>query len=195
VEFKFKPIGIIHSPFTRNEDIDARKFSDPQGFDQIQGKLEIFKEYKRGLKDTEGFSHVMVIYVFHKSRGYKLHTKPFLDDQLRGLFSTRSPHRPNPLGLTVVRVLGREGNILKVSGIDMLEGTPILDIKPYTSRDRKSPLRLGWLGNKMKRFCDYSGVVLTVFLFIKKAGIIRFLENQPDKEEICYHNCPLILAR
>lgn len=151
VEFKFKPIGIIHSPFTGNEDIDVRKFSDPQGFDQVRGKLEIFKEYERGLKDVEGFSHVMAIYVFHESRGYQLHTKPFLDDQLRGVFSTRSPHRPNPLGLTVVRVLEREGNILKVSGIDMLEGTPLLDIKPYTPRDQKSHIKIGWLEDRIKK--------------------------------------------
>jgi tRNA-Thr(GGU) m(6)t(6)A37 methyltransferase TsaA len=150
MEIKFKPIGIVHSPFKKSEDIDVRKFADPQGFDQILGDLEVFKEYEEGLKDTEGFSHLIVIYAFHKSEGYKLQTKPFLDDESRGVFSTRSPHRPNPLGLTVVRVLERDGNILKVSGIDMLEGTPILDIKPYTSRDRKSPLRLGWLENKMK---------------------------------------------
>lgn len=150
MEFKFKPIGVVHSPFKRNEDIDVKKFADPQGFDQIQGELEIFKEYEEGLKDIEGFSHLIVIYVFHQSKEYQLHTKPFLDDRLRGIFSTRSPHRPNHLGLTVVRALGREGNILKVLGIDMLEGTPILDIKPYTSRDQKSPIRLGWLEEKMK---------------------------------------------
>jgi len=151
VEFKFKAIGVIHSPFKRDEDIDVKKFADPQGFDQIQGELEIFKEYEEGLKDTEGFSHLVVIFAFHKTEGYQLYAKPFLDDKPRGVFSTRSPHRPNPLGLTVVKILERDGNILKVSGIDMLEGTPLLDIKPYTSRDQKSPLRLGWLEDKMKR--------------------------------------------
>jgi tRNA-Thr(GGU) m(6)t(6)A37 methyltransferase TsaA len=150
MEIKFKAIGMVHSPYKRNKDIDVKKFADPHGFDRIRGSLEIFKEYEEGLADTEGFSHLMVITVFHKSRGYELRTKPFLDDELRGVFSTRSPRRPNPLGLTVVRVLKREGNILKVSGIDMLDGTPILDIKPYTPRDQKSPIRLGWLGNKMK---------------------------------------------
>jgi tRNA (adenine37-N6)-methyltransferase len=151
MEFKFKAIGVIHSPFKRNEDIDVGKFADPQGFAQIQGELEIFKEYEKGLKDTEGFSHLIVIFAFHKSEGYQLYAKPFLDNKLRGVFSTRSPHRPNPLGMTVVKILERDGNILKVSGIDMLEGTLILDIKPYTSRDQKSLIRLGWLEDKMKR--------------------------------------------
>lgn len=150
MEIKFKPIGIVHSPFKKIKAIDVQKYADPQGFDQILGDLEIFKEYEDGLEDTEGFSHIIVIFAFHKSGGYQLRTKPFLDDEPRGVFSTRSPHRPNPLGLTVVRVLERDGNILKVSGIDMLDRTPILDIKPYTSRDQKSPIRLGWLENKMK---------------------------------------------
>ncbi len=147
---RFKPIGIVHSPFKKKGDIDVRKYADPHGFDPVRGELEMFKKYQDGLKDIEGFSHLIVIYHFHKSRGYQLHTKPFLGNELRGVFSTRSPHRPNPLGLTVVRVLGRESNVLKVSGIDMLEGTPILDIKPYTSRDQKSSIRLGWLEDQMK---------------------------------------------
>ena len=141
MEIKFKPIGIVHSSFKKSEDIDVRIFAHPPGFDQILGELEIFKEYEEGLKDIDGFSHLIVIYAFHKSEGYKLHTKPLLNDESRGVFSTRSPHRPNPLGLTVVRVLKRDGHILKVSGIDMLEGTPILDIKPDTSEDQKLPLR------------------------------------------------------
>jgi len=150
ITIRLKPIGVVHSPFKKIEDIDTRKYADPRGFDPIGGELEIYREYEEGLKDTEGFSHLVIIYIFHKSGGYRLQTKPFLDDQLRGVFSTRSPHRPNPLGLTVVRVLGRKDNILKVEGVDMLEGTPILDIKPYTSRDRKSPIRLGWLEGRLK---------------------------------------------
>ncbi len=148
--FKFKSIGVIHSPFKAKEDIDQKKFAYPDGFDPVQGELEIFKDYEAGLKDTEGFSHLIVIFAFHQSKGYKLQTKPFLDDTLRGVFSTRSPNRPNPLGMTVVKVLERKGNILKVSGIDMIDRTPILDIKPYTPRDRKSPIRLGWLEGKIK---------------------------------------------
>jgi tRNA-Thr(GGU) m(6)t(6)A37 methyltransferase TsaA len=144
-----KPIGVIHSPFKRKEDIDTKKFADPKGFDVVHGELEIYKEYEEGLKDTEGFSHLIVIFAFHRSEGYKLQTVPFLDDKLRGVFSTRSPNRPNPVGMTVVKVIERKGNILKVSGIDMIEGTPILDIKPYTPRDQKSAIRCGWLEDKM----------------------------------------------
>jgi tRNA-Thr(GGU) m(6)t(6)A37 methyltransferase TsaA len=151
MEFPFKPIGVIHSPFKKIEDIDVGKFSNHRGFDPIEGKIEIFKEYEEGLKDTEGFSHLILIYVFHQSEGYRLHTKPFLDNKLRGVFSTRSPHRPNPLGLTVVKILERSGPILRVSGIDMIDGTPVLDIKPYTPRDQKSPIRLGWLEDKMRQ--------------------------------------------
>lgn len=151
MKFEFKPIGIIHSPFKKKEDIDTQKFANHQGFDSVRGELEIFKEYGDGLKDVEGFSHLILIFAFHKSEGCKLHTKPFLDDALRGVFSTRSPNRPNPVGLTVVKVIERKGNMLEISGIDMIEGTPILDIKPYTPRDQKSPIRIGWLEDKMKR--------------------------------------------
>jgi len=147
--FKLKPIGIIHSPFKKKEDIESKKYADSRGFDSIQGELEIFKEYEEGLKDVEGFSYLVVLFSFHKSEGYKLHTKPLLGDTLRGVFSTRSPNRPNPIGMTVVNVIERNRNRLKVSGVDMIEGTPILDIKPYTSRDQKSPIKLGWLEKKM----------------------------------------------
>jgi tRNA-Thr(GGU) m(6)t(6)A37 methyltransferase TsaA len=149
MEIKLKPIGIAHSPFKKKEDIESKKYADSRGFDSVQGELEIFKEYEEGLKDTEGFSHLVIIFAFHKSEGYKLHTKPLLEHTLRGIFSTRSPNRPNPLGMTVVNVIERKGNRLKVSGIDMMEGTPILDIKPYTSRDQKSPIKLGWLKKRM----------------------------------------------
>jgi len=149
MEIKLKPIGIIHSPFKKKEDVESKKYADFRGFDSIQGELEIFKEYEKGLKDVEGFSHLVVLFAFHKSEGYKLHTKPLLGGILRGVFATRSPNRPNPIGMTVVKVLERNRNRLKVSGVDMIEGTPILDIKPFTSRDQKSPIELGWLKKKM----------------------------------------------
>lgn len=151
MEIKLKPIGVVHSPFKKKEDIETERFAHPEGFDSIEGELEIFKEYEAGLKDTEGFSHLMVIFAFHQSEGYRLHTKPFLDNTLRGLFSTRSPNRPNPVGLTVVNVLERKENILRVKGIDMIEGTPILDIKPYTPRDQKPSIKYGWLEDKMEK--------------------------------------------
>lgn len=151
MEFKLKPIGIVHSPFKKKEDIDSKKYADSGGFDSVHGELELFKEFEDGLKDIDGFSHLVVLFAFHESVGHRLHTKPLLDDTLRGVFSTRSPNRPNPIGMTVVKVIGRKGNALKVSGIDMIEGTPILDIKPYTSRDQKSSIKLGWLERKMKK--------------------------------------------
>jgi len=147
--FKLNPIGIIHSPFKKKEDIESKKYADSRGFDSVQGELEIFREYEEGLKDVEGFSHLVVLFSFHKSKGYKLHTMPLLGDILRGVFATRSPNRPNPIGMTVVKVIERNRNRLKVSGVDMIEGTPILDIKPYTSRDQKSPIKLGWLKKRM----------------------------------------------
>ena len=151
MEFILNPIGIIHSPFKKKEDIESKKYANSRGFDSVQGELEIFKEYEKGLKDIDGFSHLLVLFVFHKSEGYKLHIKPLLEDTLRGVFATRSPNRPNFTGMTVVNVINRTGNILKVSGIDMIEGTPILDIKPYTSRDQKSPIKLGWLKKRMEK--------------------------------------------
>lgn len=149
MEIKLEPIGIIHSPFKKKEDIESKKYADSRGFDSVQGELEIFREYEEGLKDVEGFSHLVVLFSLHKSKGYKLHTKPLLEDTLRGVFATRSPNRPNSIGMTVVKVLERNRNRLKVSGVDMMEGTPILDIKPYTSRDQKSPIKLGWLKKNM----------------------------------------------
>lgn len=149
--FKFNPIGIIHSPFKSKEDIESKKYADSRGFDSVQGELEIFREYEEGLKDVEGFSHLVVLFAFNKSEGYKLHTKPLLEHTLRGVFATRSPNRPNPIGMTVVKVLERNRNRLKVSGVDMIEGTPILDIKPFTSRDQKSRIKLSWLKKRMNR--------------------------------------------
>lgn len=149
MDIMLKPIGIIHSPFQTTQDIDPMKYADSRGFDSIRGDIEIFEEYAEGLEDTEGFSHLIVIFAFHLSEGYRLHTKPLLDDVLRGVFSTRSPHRPNPIGLTIVRVLERRGRVIRVAGVDMIEGTPVLDIKPYTPRDRKTGIRIGWLTGKI----------------------------------------------
>jgi len=145
MEIKFKPIGIVHSPFKKTEDIELQRQARTRGFDDVAGELEIFDDYKEGLKDIEGFSHIILLFAFHQAKGFKLRTRPPFEKRLRGLFSTRSPHRPNPLGMTVVKLVQRKGNILKVRGVDMIEGTPILDIKPYTPRDRKSRIRVGWL--------------------------------------------------
>lgn len=140
----FKPIGVVHSPFKEPLDIPVKMNRLPDGFKGVRGRLEIFPEYAEGLKDVAGFSHLIITFAFHKATEAKLLSKPPGETQLRGVFSTRSPHRPNALGLTVVKLASRKGNILGVSGIDMVEGTPILDIKPYTARDRKSGIRIGW---------------------------------------------------
>ncbi len=142
---RFRPIGVVHSPFRTREDVDPRRNTRPDGFSDVRGELEIDPAFALGLKDIASFSHLIVIFAFHKSGPGHLLVKPPCQARRRGVFSTRSPHRPNPIGMTIVRLLGRRGNILKVSGVDMLEGTPILDIKPYTSRDSKRGVKRGWM--------------------------------------------------
>lgn len=122
-----KAIGTIRSPFKEKEGMPVQ----PRGAADVSGTVEVFTEYVEGLKDLAGFSHVILIYHFHKSDGYNLTVTPFLDTEKRGLFSTRAPRRPNPIGLSVVRLLSVEKNILNVEGIDVLDGTPLLDIKPF----------------------------------------------------------------
>ena len=123
---ELKPIGIIHSPYRTRRDA-PRQGSGREEICQV----EVFKEFEEGLKDIERFSHVILIYWFHKSRGYSLTVTPSWDTKPHGLFTTRSPHRPSPLGLSMVELVAREENILKVKGLDAIEGTPLLDIKPY----------------------------------------------------------------
>jgi len=142
---RLRPIGVVHSPFRVREDVDPRRNSSPGGFSDVHGEIEIDPAYAAGLKDISGLSHLIVIFAFHKSGPGHLLVKPPFETRRRGVFSTRSPHRPNPVGMTVVRLLGRRGNILKVSGVDMLDGTPVLDIKPYTSRDSKRGVKRGWM--------------------------------------------------
>ncbi len=145
---KLKPIGIIHTPYKKPRDAPYQAYRSNE-----VGEIEVFKKYEEGLKDIEGFSHLIILYEFHKSINLDspgLLVKPYLDDAPRGLFATRSPNRPNPIGLTVVELLERKGNILKVRGIDMLDGTPLLDIKPYVPTfDRKNNVKIGWLEGKV----------------------------------------------
>jgi tRNA-Thr(GGU) m(6)t(6)A37 methyltransferase TsaA len=143
--FHLKPIGIVHSPFKSRDDIPVAKSRDPQGFEDVLGEVEVFKDFEPGLTDIDGFSHLLIIFIFHKSGERRLFAHPPFDGKRRGIFATRSPHRPNPIGMTVVKLEGREGNILKISGLDMLEGTPVLDIKPYTPREIKENVAYGWL--------------------------------------------------
>jgi tRNA-Thr(GGU) m(6)t(6)A37 methyltransferase TsaA len=145
--FTMKPIGTVRSPYTVTSQIPkgcgARHDAD--------GILEVLPEFEQGLKDIEGFSHLFVIWVFDRSGGYDLLGTPPTDNREHGVFATRSPRRPNPIGLSVVRLLGREGAQLRVAGVDMLDGTPILDIKPYLSSVPAEELRRGWLAEAEER--------------------------------------------
>ena len=134
------PIGVIHSPFT-----DKSKTPIQPSRSTAKGTVEIFSDFAEGLADVEGFSHIILLYVFHCSSGYELQVKPFLDNQLRGLFATRHPCRPNPIGMSIVRLLNCKKNVLEIEGVDVLDNTPLLDIKPYVPDfDVKTEVRSGW---------------------------------------------------
>jgi tRNA-Thr(GGU) m(6)t(6)A37 methyltransferase TsaA len=140
MDFIMHPIGIIHSPFT-----DKVKTPIQSARSDAVGEVEVFREYQTGLRDLDGFSHIILLYVWHEAQGYDLLVKPFLDDQLRGLFATRYPGRPNQIGLSVVRLHAIRGNILEIEGVDVLDNTPLLEIKPYVPDfDIPSKVRSGW---------------------------------------------------
>lgn len=139
--FTMRPIGLVRSPYTETSQIPK----GPGAKHDAEGVLELLPEYEAGLKDVEGFSHLFVLWVFDRATGYDLIATPPVDPRPHGVFSTRSPRRPNPIGLTVVKVLGVETNKVRVHGVDMLDGTPILDVKPYMSGIPEDELRRGWL--------------------------------------------------
>ncbi|HQN20122.1 MAG TPA: tRNA (N6-threonylcarbamoyladenosine(37)-N6)-methyltransferase TrmO [Syntrophobacteraceae bacterium] len=137
----FRPIGIIHSEHQAAEKTPIQ----PAYAKGCKGWAEIFPEFEKGLQDVEGFSHVYLIYHFHHSKSVKLTVRPFLQDIERGVFATRAPFRPNAIGLSVVELLRRDGNVLYLDGVDILDGTPLLDIKPYTAKfDCITTTRNGW---------------------------------------------------
>jgi tRNA (adenine37-N6)-methyltransferase len=146
--FTFRPIGYVHSPYKDTSSI-------PRGLGakhDAEGELEILRAFEPGLADIEGFSHLFVIWAFDRADGYDLIAHPPTDEKRpHGVFSTRSPRRPNPIALTVVELLRRDGNSLHVRGVDMLDGTPILDIKPYLSSIPEEKLKRGWLAEAEKR--------------------------------------------
>ncbi len=142
-----RPIGFVRSPFATTSEV-------PKGLGakhQAEGVLEILPEYAEGLLDIEGFSHLIVIWAFDRSQGFELTGTPPSDDRPHGVFATRSPRRPNPIALTVVELVSRDGRMLRVRGVDMLEGTAILDIKPYLSNVPPERLRRGWLAEAEAR--------------------------------------------
>lgn len=142
---KLKPIGIIHSPYHAGQ-------APYQGCGREEiCHVEVFDQFAEGLKDIEGFSHIVLIYWLHKSKGYSLMVTTPWDTKPHGLFTTRSPNRPCPLGLSVVRLVAREKNILKVKNLDAIDDTPLLDIKPYIPTiDKKDDIKIGWLENKLR---------------------------------------------
>ena len=146
-EIRYTPIGIIKSPF---KDIEGTPIQ-PTGARGIAGTVEVAHDYADGLEDLEGFSHIYLIYHFHLSHGYSLKVKPFLDDSMRGLFATRAPRRPNGIGISVVRLVKIEGCVLQVEDLDIVDGTPLLDIKPYVPEfDNRDAERIGWLEGKLE---------------------------------------------
>lgn len=136
-----RPIGMVHSPYKTPQAAPIQGYMEPQ----VEATVEIYPEFAPALKDLAGFSHIIMIYYLHRSKPWQPLVKPFLDNKLRGVFATRAPARPNPIGLSVVRLLGIEDNLLRIAEVDMLDSTPVLDIKPYvTDFDERKDVRLGW---------------------------------------------------
>lgn len=144
-----KPIGIVHSPFTEQNGTPIQ----PGGANNVKGEIEIFTEYVDGLEDLEGFSHIILIYHFHKLHNAHLKVKPFMDTEMHGVFSTRSPGRPNLIGISVVKLEEIINNKLIISNPDMLDCTPVIDIKPYIPQiDSIEVDRIGWLENNIHKY-------------------------------------------
>lgn len=142
-----QPIGVIHSPFKGKGQTPIQASRS-----QATGAVEIDSKFLDGLQDLEGFSHIFLLYAFHCSSGYSLRVKPFLDHKEHGLFATRYPCRPNPIGISLVRLLSRKENILTIEGVDVLDNTPLLDIKPYVPDfDVRTDVRIGWYETRSKQ--------------------------------------------
>jgi len=147
-EIKYKPIGIIHSQFKEPKGTPIQ----PPATKGVNGTVEVFPEYAEGLKDLEDFSHIILIYHFHLSKKSSLKIKPFMDNQIHGVFSTRAPSRPNPIGISVVRLITIERNILYIRDVDIVDGTLLLDIKPYVPEfDVRAVDKIGWLEKNVNK--------------------------------------------
>ena len=145
------PIGIIHTPFSQLEGMPIQ----PAGAAGTKGTAEVFEKFQAGLKDLDGFSHIILLYIFHRSPGFELEVVPYMDTQPRGLFATRAPKRPNPIGLSTVRLDRIENGNLHVRNVDILDGTPLLDIKPYVPEfDNYARVRAGWLEHVQRTVDD-----------------------------------------
>ena len=146
-EWALKPVAYVHTPYSETSPVPKGACAEHHA----DGSIEVLPEYAAGLQDIEGFSHLILIWVFHQSEGCELCGTSPCDDRPHGVFAGRSPRRPNPLALSVVELLRREGNRLYVRGVDMLDGTPVLDIKPYLSSIPMERLRRGWVGEAEDR--------------------------------------------
>jgi|SRR5664280_735153 tRNA-Thr(GGU) m(6)t(6)A37 methyltransferase TsaA len=166
---EFKSIGTIHSPFNDLEGMPIQ----PIGAKGIKGQIHLKHEYKDGLKDLDGFSHIILIYHLHLSKGHKLEVKPFLDTEKRGIFATRAPKRPNPIGMSVVHLDKIEGSTIFISNVDIVNGTPLLDIKPYIphfDKNEDEKITIGWFENKHQEA-------------VNKKSDGRFLDGEDQKNQ------------
>ena len=147
-EIRYKPIGIIHSQFKEPKGTPIQ----PMAAKGVDGTVEVFPEYAEGLKDLESFSHIILIYYFHLSKKSSLKVKPFMDNRIHGVFSTRAPSRPNSIGISVVRLITIERNTLYIRDVDIVDGTPLLDIKPYVPEfDVRAVDKIGWLEKNVNK--------------------------------------------
>lgn len=150
-EIKYKPIGIIHTPFAEPSGVPIQ----PTGGQGLAGTIELEPEYLPCLKDLDGFSHIYLIYHFHLSTGYKHEVKPFMDETPRGVFATRAPRRPNSIGVSIVKLNKIEESTLYFEDVDMVDGTPLLDIKPYVPlMDNRKTERIGWLTDRIDKMYE-----------------------------------------
>ena len=150
-DIKYKPIGVIHSPFKEPKGTPIQ----PAGAKGTDGIVEIFPEYTEGLKDIEGFSHIILLYHFHLSKESALTARPYMDNETHGVFAMRGPSRPNPIGISVVRLVKVEGNMLHIRDVDIVDGTPLLDIKPYVPEfDTREVERIGWLEKRVRKLSE-----------------------------------------
>lgn len=165
-QITYKPIGVIRSPFKQAEGTPIQ----PSGAQGVAGRVELEQEFSQGLKDLDGFSHIVLVYHFHLIRGYSLEVIPFLDDSHRGIFATRAPKRPNSIGISIVRLTGIDGSTVHIQDVDIVDGTPLLDIKPYIPDfECHEDIRIGW-------YCKNVGLAT-----VKRADA-RFANSEDGKE-------------
>ncbi len=147
-QIKYRPIGTIYTPFKESKGTPIQ----PSASRGVKARIEIFPQFEKGLKDLDGFSHIILLYHMHKAKKYKLQSKPYMDDKKRGIFAIRAPSRPNSIGLSVVRLKKIEDNIIHIQDVDILNETPLLDIKPLVGEfDKRGEIKTGWLEDNVHK--------------------------------------------